>query len=35
MSCKFDKSRPCGSKTRAKNRYTRDELEIMAKECGI
>ena len=27
MNCIFDKSRPCGSKTRAKNRYTRDELE--------
>jgi len=35
MSCIFDKSRPCGSKTRAKNRYTRDELENMAKDYGI
>ena len=35
MNCIFDKSRPCGSKTRAKNRYTRDELETIAKNCGI
>lgn len=35
MNCFLDKSRPCGSKTRAKNRYTRDELEMMAQHCGI
>jgi hypothetical protein len=35
MNCIFDKSRPCGSKTRAKNRYTRTELEILAQSCGI
>lgn len=35
MNCIFDKSRPCGSKTRAKNRYTRTELENLAQNCGI
>lgn len=33
--CIIDNSRPCGSKTRAKNRYTRSEIDELAKKCFI
>jgi len=35
MAGVLDTSRPCGSKTRAKNRYTRDELLSLAKENEV
>jgi hypothetical protein len=31
----FDPSRPCGSKTRSNNRYSRDELNRLAKSLHI
>ena len=31
----FDPSRPCGNKTRAKDRYNRDELNMLAKDLDI
>jgi len=31
----FDPSRPCGGKTRSKNRYSRDELNMLAKSLHI
>lgn len=33
MSCELDTNRPCSSASRAKNRYTRTELEGVAKNC--
>ena len=35
MPCPFDKNRPCGSSVKLKNRYTKIELQKVAKECGI
>lgn len=35
MTCKIDRNRPCTSKSRSKNRYTRKDLEELAKKCGI
>lgn len=34
-TCTLDPSRPCDSKSRAKNRYTRQDIETLAKRCGI
>jgi hypothetical protein len=33
--CELDPNRPCNTTTRAKNRYTRTELDILAKKCNI
>jgi len=35
MDCVFDPTRPCGSRTRAEGRYTKDELNACAKAYGI
>lgn len=35
LGCALDPSRPCDSKSRAKGRYTRQEIEKVAKRCGI
>lgn len=35
MSCTFDHSRPCSTSNRAANRYTRADLDVLAKVCGI
>lgn len=35
MPCPFDKTRPCGTTVKAKNRYTKAQLHKLAKECGI
>jgi hypothetical protein len=34
-SCVLDRSRPCSSKSRAKNRYTKEELETLTKKCNV
>lgn len=35
MPCEIDTSRPCSSASRAKNRYTRSEIEGIAKDCDF
>lgn len=33
--CAFNPARPCNSASRAKNRYTRQDIEKVARKCGI
>jgi hypothetical protein len=35
MTCAIESDRPCGSSSRAKNRYTRKEIEALATGCGL
>lgn len=35
MTCAIESNRPCGSSSRAKNRYTRKEIEALATTCGL
>lgn len=35
MPCEIDTKRPCSSSSRAKNRYTRAEVEDVAKQCDF
>lgn len=35
MVCEIDLRRPCGSRSRSSNRYTRKEIEDIAKSCGL
>lgn len=35
MPCQIDTKRPCSSSSRAKNRYTRKEIEEIAKDCDF
>lgn len=33
--CSFNPEKPCGSKVKGHNRYSRKELEIVAEKCGV
>ena len=35
MSCKFNRTKPCSTRTRDDNRYTRQDLESLAMVCGV
>ena len=33
--CVFDRNRPCDSRNRAKDRYTREQIQKIARRCGV
>jgi len=35
MSCNFNPSKPCSTRNRAPNRYTKADLHALARACGI
>lgn len=35
MTCSIDLNRPCSTSSRAPNRYTRKDLEVVATSCGL